>query len=69
MLTILCIATYFKGEAYLRECRRLGCTVLLLTADSLADAAWPRDVDRRNPHHPARRRQARTSGAASTRSR
>jgi biotin carboxylase len=44
MLTILCIATYFKGEAYLRECRRLGCTVLLLTADSLADAAWPRDA-------------------------
>ena len=30
-MTILCIATYFKGDAYLRECRRLGCTVLLLT--------------------------------------
>jgi len=44
MLTILCIATYFKGEAYLRECRRLGCTVLLLTVDSLADAGWPRDA-------------------------
>ena len=44
MVTILCIATYFKGEAYLRECRRLGCTVLLLTVDSLADAAWPRDA-------------------------
>jgi biotin carboxylase len=44
MLTILCIATYFKGDAYLRECRRLGCTVVLLTVDSLADAAWPRDA-------------------------
>ena len=44
MLTILCIATYFKGEAYLRECRRQGCTVLLLTVDTLADAAWPRDA-------------------------
>ena len=44
MLTILCIATYFKGDAYLRECRRLGCTVLLLTVDSLAEAAWPRDA-------------------------
>jgi len=43
-MTILCIATYFKGEAYLRECRRLGCTVLLLTVDSLADAGWPRDA-------------------------
>src|SRR5580700_7456448 len=45
MATILCVATYFKGEAFLRECRRQGCTVLLLTADSLADAAWPRDAD------------------------
>src|SRR6185295_10477062 len=44
MLTILCIATYLKGDAFLRECRRQGCTVLLLTADSLADAAWPRDA-------------------------
>jgi biotin carboxylase len=44
MLTILCIATYFKGERFLQECRRLGCTVLLLTVDSLADAAWPRDA-------------------------
>lgn len=43
MLTILCIATYFKGDAYLRESKRQGCTVLLLTVDSLADAAWPRD--------------------------
>ena len=24
MLTILCIATYFKGDAFLRECRRAG---------------------------------------------
>jgi biotin carboxylase len=44
MLTILCIATYFKGEAFLEECRRLGCTVLLLTSDRHRDAAWPRDA-------------------------
>ena len=43
MRTILCIATYLKGDAFLRECRDQGCRVLLLTADSLADAAWPRD--------------------------
>jgi hypothetical protein len=42
--TILCIATYFKGEAFLRECHRRGATVLLLTADALAGADWPRDV-------------------------
>jgi biotin carboxylase len=41
--TILCIATYFKGEAFLRECHRLGANVLLLTSDTLAGAAWPRE--------------------------
>ena len=44
MLTILCIATYFKGDAFLRECRRQGCTVLLLTTDTLLGAEWPRDA-------------------------
>ncbi len=42
--TILCVATYFKGEAFLRECHRRGATVLLLTAESLAEAAWPREA-------------------------
>jgi len=44
MRTILCIATYLKGEAFLRECRAQGCRVILLTAEALADAAWPRDA-------------------------
>src|SRR5256885_2390249 len=43
MLTILCIATYFKGEAFLMQCRSRGCRVLLLTSDTLAGAAWPRE--------------------------
>jgi biotin carboxylase len=43
-MTILCIATYFKGEPFLRECRSRGATVLLLTVDSLAGAAWPREA-------------------------
>jgi len=42
-MTILCIATYFKGDPFLREARRQGATVLLLTADTLANADWPRD--------------------------
>lgn len=42
-MTILCIATYFKGDAFLRECRRQGCTVLLLTTDALVGAEWPRE--------------------------
>jgi hypothetical protein len=42
-LTVLCIATYEKGQEFLRECKRQGCRVLLLTADTLADADWPRE--------------------------
>src|SRR6267378_1459934 len=44
MLTILCVATYFKGDAFLREAKRQGCTVLLLTSDKLANDAWPREA-------------------------
>jgi biotin carboxylase len=44
MLTILCIATYFKGDAFLRECKAQGCTVLLLTTDKLIGAEWPREA-------------------------
>jgi biotin carboxylase len=42
--TILCIATYEKGQEFIRECRRQGCAVLLLTVDTLKDADWPRDA-------------------------
>ena len=42
-MTILCIATYFKGEPFLIECKAQGCTVLLLTTDKLIGAEWPRD--------------------------
>jgi len=43
MLTILCVAPYFKGNAFLREAKQQGCTVLLLTSDKLANDAWPRE--------------------------
>lgn len=42
-LTLLCIATYLKGQEFLRECKRQGCRVLLLTEEKLRDADWPRD--------------------------
>ena len=45
-MTILCIATYFKGGAFLRECRRQGCTVLLLTSDTLV-AEVPKEKKKR----------------------
>jgi biotin carboxylase len=42
-LTILCIASYEKGQEFMRECKRQGCRVLLLTSLSLKDKAdWPR---------------------------
>jgi len=43
-LTVLCIATYEKGQEFLKECKRQGCRVLLLTTDTLRDAAWPREA-------------------------
>ncbi|AMY07389.1 argininosuccinate lyase [Luteitalea pratensis] len=44
-LTILCVATYEKGAEFLRECKRQGCTVLLLTTEALRDIpSWPREA-------------------------
>jgi biotin carboxylase len=42
-LTFLCITTYEKGQEFMRECKRQGCRVILLTAEKLRDAAWPRE--------------------------
>jgi biotin carboxylase len=42
-LTFLCITTYEKGQEFMRECKRHGCRVLLLTAEKLRDADWPRE--------------------------
>jgi biotin carboxylase len=40
-VTMLCVASYFKGEEFLREARRLGARVLLVTSESLRNARWP----------------------------
>lgn len=42
-LTFLCITTYEKGQEFMRECKRQGCRVLLLTAETLRNAGWPRE--------------------------
>jgi biotin carboxylase len=42
-LTILCITTYEKGQEFMRQCKRQGCSVILLTAEKLKDADWPRE--------------------------
>ena len=41
-LTVLCLASHFKGIEFMVECKRQGCRTLLLTSQSLADADWPR---------------------------
>jgi biotin carboxylase len=42
-LTFLCITTYEKGQEFMRECKRQGCRVFLLTAETLRNADWPRE--------------------------
>ncbi|HEY4009905.1 MAG TPA: ATPase [Acidobacteriaceae bacterium] len=42
--TILCISTYEKGQAFLREAAHLDCHVHLLTVHKLREADWPRDI-------------------------
>jgi len=43
-LTLLCIATYVKGQEFMREAKRLGCRVVLLTLEKRRDADWPREI-------------------------
>jgi hypothetical protein len=39
--TLLCLASYFKGEPFLQKADELGCHVILLTKEKLGDEAWP----------------------------
>src|SRR5579885_170755 len=43
-LAILCVSSYEKGQEFLRECRRIGCRVYLLTLEKLRHADWPREA-------------------------
>jgi biotin carboxylase len=42
-LNIVCLATYFKGGDFIRECKRLGCNVILVTKEKMLEEDWPRD--------------------------
>jgi biotin carboxylase len=42
-LTILCLASYEKGQAFMREASRQGCHVYLLTSKSLEHVDWGRE--------------------------
>jgi biotin carboxylase len=43
-ITVLCVSSYEKGQEFLRTCKRLGCTVFLLTVEKLRNADWPREA-------------------------
>jgi biotin carboxylase len=43
MLTVLCLASYFKGGDFLRQCRARGCRVILLVREKVRDEAWPHE--------------------------
>jgi len=42
--TILCLASYFKGGAFIEACKRLGCRTILVTSQDLEHEAWPREA-------------------------
>ena len=41
--TFLCITSYEKGQDFIRECKRQGAYVILLTVTALEHANWPRE--------------------------
>jgi biotin carboxylase len=43
-LNIVCIATYFKGADFMRECKALGHNVVLVTKEKMLHEDWPREV-------------------------
>lgn len=44
-LTVFCLASAEKGAAFMRECKREGCYVILLTRDKYRDEkGWPREA-------------------------
>ncbi len=43
-LNVLCLATYFKGERFMREAAAQGARVYLLTVAKLLQRPWPRDI-------------------------
>ncbi len=40
---ILCVASYFKGNAFLEQCKKEGCHVILVTLEPLLGKPWARE--------------------------
>jgi hypothetical protein len=43
-LNVICFATFFKGNDFMRECKAAGCNVILVTKEKMLQEDWPRDV-------------------------
>src|SRR5918992_412486 len=43
-LNIVCLATYFKGTDFIRECKEHGCNVVLITKEKMLREDWPREI-------------------------
>jgi len=41
---VVCLATYFKGGDFIRECKSHGCHVVLVTKEKMLQEDWPRDA-------------------------
>jgi len=42
-LNVICLASYFKGGDFMRECKRLGSHVVLITKEKMLKEDWPHD--------------------------
>ena len=42
-LNIICLATYFKGADFIRECKEHGCRIVLITKEKMLREDWPRE--------------------------
>jgi biotin carboxylase len=42
-VTVVCLASYFKGNEFLRQLRRQGCRVVLVIKEKLRDEDWARE--------------------------
>ncbi len=42
-LNVVCLATYFKGVDFIRECNSRGCQVVLITKEKMLGEDWPRE--------------------------
>jgi hypothetical protein len=42
-LTFVCLASYFKGGEFIRECKQQGARVILVTKEKILHEDWPRE--------------------------